>query len=214
MKIRPSVLATPLCLLYLAAPTTAQQDLHVTVLAGLSSATHTGNGADQLILTRRNGLVAGAGLSTGLTPALDLGLEALYTSKGSVDDLGDRVEVDYLELPLLLTFSVPLGDALPARPMLMAGPTLAIKLRARWVEEGVSYGEDELEQKFSGTDLGLALGAGVGVPLGRGEVRVLGRFVAGFRDVFSERGSVPPDVKNQSLQAMLGYAIPIGTHRR
>lgn len=122
------------------APTAAPR---VGLLAGLNSATLTGEAFsdDGGAIDRRNGFVGGVSLTLPLRGAgLAFRPELLYAQKGasasvalvedgSAFDLRGTVALSYLELPLLVQYTVPTAGGL--RPHLYAGPALALRTACR-----------------------------------------------------------------------------------
>ncbi len=211
------VLGVPLCLLLLAPPAGAQA-LDLSVLTGLSASKHGGEGTNGSDVDRRSGLVAGVGLSRSISPNVGVALQALYTAKGakySYDAPHDWMDrTAYLEVPLLLMVRVPTGADARVSPLLMAGPSLAIKLSASALIDGQEVDDGEWNgPAYDSTDLGLALGLGVGIRAGNGEVQLLGRYVAGLENAYEELWS-EGKYTNQSLQLLAGYSFPLGRRAR
>jgi hypothetical protein len=216
MRFRIIPLAAALLLLNQVSPAAAQE-LEVTVLGGLSSATQAGSGAGAMWLdgpARRNGLALGAGASLPVRPNLRASVQALYVAKGSREGRGDYdddvMRIDYLDLPLLLIATLPVEAMERVTPVLMAGPVLSLKLNAELIEAGESFDVDGLK----GTDLGFAMGGGIEVPAGRGRVAVLTRYVIGLQDVAADGGLWGADVlrgiRNRSFQLLVGYSFSVG----
>lgn len=168
----------------------------------------------------RLGFVAGLFADIPIRPSLSFRPEVLYSQKGyevAVVRLGDdgvreegslTIQLDYLEVPLLLHYSIPVG-ASGIVVGLEAGPALGYKLGT-----GVGCGdffEDadcdtaDLDSAFRDVDLGAAIGATVGA----GSFGVGLRVTQGITSI--NDGGDPPDgtdrvhLRNRTFAATLHY---------
>jgi len=155
------------------APLTAQTPApasapRVGVLGGLNSATLTGEellDEEGTAIDRRNGFVGGLYLTLPLrTPGLTFRPELLYaqkgasanvsfTDEGSTFDLRGTVALSYLELPLLLQYTVPTAGGL--RPQLYAGPAMSLRTACR-VRIRTSFGGESAGQSANCDEAGGA----------------------------------------------------------
>ena len=97
-------------------------------------------------------------------------------------DLAGQARVDYVGIPLLIR--VALGRA-RVRPMLMAGPELLIKTRARLAAtvDGVHVEDETFEDQVRDTDVALDVGAGAEIAVGRASLVLEGLYSHGLRNV-------------------------------
>lgn len=130
------------------------------------------------------GLAVGAFVTLALGPGLDLQPELLYVMKGAQYESNGYTytfDLDYLEVPILLKYR--LGAGVGVRSSLFAGPTFAFKLKAEGTESGpggsetVDYGD-----QTNALDVGLAFGAGLGIPAGANLVTLDARYTLGLTD--------------------------------
>jgi hypothetical protein len=112
--------------------------------------------------------------------------EALYTMKGDEESVsgsydldGEIIDLDgtvciessYFEMPVLARFT-PIPDA-RVRPVLLAGPAIAVNLSTDAVVSGESNGtsvdvSDDISDEVKTVDLGLVLAGGLEFPVGSG----------------------------------------------
>jgi len=206
------------CILLAATPLTAQ--LRVAVVVGASAgdwSLSTGTSEGQQSIT-----APAAGLSFGVKAdaALSLQPEVLYVNKGSSLIFGGNVRIDfrvhYLELPLLLKFSV--ANTGTVRPYLLVGPELGIRAACstRATNSPANGGEVFVEPCTSGFngsivqdepdrfDTGVMFGAGVTVGRFSGSVR----YDRGLADIFSRyRTSSSETTRNSTWLALVAVRL-------
>jgi opacity protein-like surface antigen len=197
----------PLCALLAAAPAGAQT--YVGVFGGPSfSRLSFGDLAEEVDVSTRTGYGFGAVLGRELRDNLSLELQPLYVTKGaklSPDGGGEggTARLSYFEVPLVLKLSARSGGV---RPYLLGGPVIGFRTSAKVESGGLS---EDFEDQIKDTDFGLALGAGVQIPAGRGAVFVEGHYGLGLRDIeVVEPGDEPVDVKNRGFQVKVGFVFP------
>jgi hypothetical protein len=93
-----------------------------------------------------------------------------------------QARVDYVGLPLLVRVS--LGQA-RVRPLLVTGPELLIKARARLegTVDGVHFEDESFEDQVRATDVALDVGAGVEIAVGRASLILEALYSHGLRNV-------------------------------
>lgn len=152
--------------------------------------------------------------------------EPQYVQKGAVktEPVADpemTATISYLELPFLFKYS-PLAST-AFRPYLVAGPSVAYRLRAD--AKGKFYGftfDADLQNVTRSVDLSLGIGAGCEIPLGYSSLSVEARYVHGLVDqhrngVFKTSGGLTLNgtmsdenwFKTRGIQLMAGIAIPL-----
>jgi hypothetical protein len=173
-----------------------------------------GEGVESSNLT---GYTVGGLLNFGLGSVLSFQPELLYTLKGSTYKSleGDgKFKFGYVDVPLLAVIRTPLQGAMPIRPYLLAGPVLGFRADCSVeVTDGTSSASTKCSNggdfvDFKKTDVGLALGGGVGVPVGAGSLLFDARYGMGLTKL--DNSSNAADVKNRSFAFTLGYSLRFG----
>ena len=166
----------------------------------------------------RLGIVGGLTADLPFTPVLGVRAEVLYAQKGLVQEYNfdegpdgepfsgkQIIQLDYLEIPILARYSIPLQDGLEVG--LLAGPVPAFLL-----SEGFACGGDyndfeifddfcddpdvfEDDDTFESFDLGGALGLTVGA----GPFSVDARYTRGFMDVINRDLFDDPDITDDQM---------------
>lgn len=143
----------------------------------------------------RLGIGAGIAARYWITPSLAVQAEAQYSQKG--EQCGDdcTIQLDYIEIPVLARYAIPLSPLMTAG--IYAGPSIGVPINSKLKIEGVS---DDIE------DVSTDFGLNVGVDIGSGPFYVDGRFNFGLTNI--QRGDDLPEVidsKNQHVQFTFGY---------
>jgi len=112
-----------------------------------------------------------------LSKVFSLQPEILYVQKGTkvtiTEEEGEmtgKLNVDYLEIPLLLNFSFA-QEGSSFVPSVFAGPYVGVNTSAKIKSSygGESYSED-FKDSVKDTDFGLAFGVGLGMKVGSGKL--------------------------------------------
>src|SRR5262249_50705200 len=114
---------------------------------------------------------------------------------------GERgtARLSYFEVPLLVRLSRREGKV---RPYVLGGPVLSFRTSATAEALGVS---ESVEDQVRRTDFGVALGAGMRMPAGRGFFLLEAHYAFGLRNInIPAPGDAPLDVKNRALQLQMG----------
>ena len=170
----------------------------------------------------RVGLTVGAFFEWSITETVGIRPELLHTRKGVMANLYDGlisldadVYFDYMELPIVLTYTFRPGKAL--RPCLYAGPSFAYCLTAEaeltaWILSTTV----DFSSFAHTTDFGLLAGAGISYPLGPGAVTLDARFQRMFTNAIlsgdfeidgSEQTISEDDFKHFGFVFLAGYAF-------
>lgn len=202
-------------------PATAQVSIEPGVKLGGNLATFQGDDAEATLigmdgeadLNRRTGLVVGGFLFMDFAGPFALQPELLYVQKGAKMegsattmlgpiDFSATYKVDYLEIPVLAKFEVPMTG--PASPNLFAGPALGFKMSESWEMEVMGETETEDSDDIKSTDLGFVIGAGMDFGLTAGTLTVDLRYVLGLSSLPSE-GDDEADIKNGGIMLTAGF---------
>src|SRR5262245_29140401 len=163
-------------------------------------------------------VAGGASVAFPIGSSFAIRPELLYVTKGmslgkseSVDEHGNIGTVEallaasYLEVPILARATLSSGSL---RWGFLLGPTFAFELNEQFKMTGaIDHTEDINELK--GTDIGLAMGVELGIPLGRGHLTMEPRYTLSFTDI--EQPTVGDNgIRNTAFTLMAGYAYPFG----
>lgn len=140
-----------------------------------------------------DGITAFHGGAYLLVKAASFGIqpEVLVSKQGyGLSGLGD-VSLDYINVPVMVKFYLPLGLNL------QAGPQFGILTTAE-----ASDGTD-IKDTLKGSDLSAAIGAGWDLPFG---LQVSARYVLGLSDV-NDVATSTTEIKNRTFQVAVGYSL-------
>jgi len=195
-------------------------NLTIGPILGLGFATW--GGADAGGVGKRTGFLGGGFLSVPLGPLLWFRPEVYVAQKGfkeSQQDASVEFKTDYIEVPALLGLTIPVQGS-SIRPYVYAGPAISFNMNCKVTgsQGGTSTDipcDDPLfsqvlgeELKMKGVDVGVLFGAGLGFPVGPGQLAVGVRYNLGFTKTVDVTGD--PDVKNRVLSVTADFGFPLG----
>lgn len=191
-------------------PAQAQMDVTPGVRAGVNFMTLGGDDVPSDVGSR-TGFMIGGFLLVDLQGPLSLQPELNYIQKGASWDQsfqGTTVtttrKLDYLEIPVLAKLQIPVTG--PLSPNVFAGPTLGFNMNATMQAEGGGQSNSQdISDSISGTDFGLAIGAGTDFGLSAGTVSVDLRYGLGLSSV-DDSGS-DASVQNRGFMVTAGFAF-------
>ncbi len=104
-----------------------------------------------------------------------------------------QARVDYVGIPLLIRVAL---DRARVRPVLVAGPELLIKTRARLAgtADGVHFEEENFEDQVRATDVALDVGVGAEIAVGRASLILEALYSHGLRNVAVRQSGGTVDV--------------------
>ena len=169
------------------------------------------------------GIAAGAALQLKLANMFAIEPEVLFSQKGqkaSSNGSSEILYINYLELPVLAQFLIPVPVV---TPIIYMGPAFDFKVGEIDGKTEYSSGlsvtmtdneRKALDKNFSGFDLGLALGGGAEIKAGPGKVVFDVRYTLGLvkvykltdylKDIGITESDLPKD-KNGALMFAAGY---------
>ncbi len=182
-------------------------------------------------------LSIGAEMALRLTPRWGLQVELSYATRGasSAQVLGGfgsssggyslDYDLRYLELPLLVTFTLPYDGRVTQ--YLFAGPDLGLLLSSEISGDGYVTDPDtgEVSQQFASTediasdtagfDVGVTVGAGVKLPLRRGRLVLSARYAISLRTAVEDNQLTisqgvtlnSRDLRHRALMLTAGYEL-------
>jgi hypothetical protein len=209
-KVRAAVLTAALIA---ALPAAAGAQMRFGLRAGVNFSSVTGRDVDQNLVDTRPGLLAGGFIEAPLADIMGVELGVQYSQKGfRTPAFGSTATaaLDYLEVPALLTVTVPGGPNYGFA--LYAGPTFSFAVHCK----GEVFGFNSIGCSDAGVrsfDLGGDVGAGVRLALSGGSsLLVDGFYNFGFTSIDS--ASNPYDMKNQVFSLTAGIMFPVGNGQR
>jgi len=183
------------------------------VMAGVAVSDIGGEIGTQVGADTRVGFSGGPFVRIGLGGVLQLQSELLFVTKGATNHIdlvnGSGTQVgtakgtfalDYLEIPVLARVALPIHG--PVRPSLLVGPAFAFKLKSRYSLAPALMSSGDLDFVTS-TDVGLVMGAGVGLHRGTRGVLLDARYTLGLTNVWGTLGSL--NARNRTFALMAGY---------
>lgn len=199
-------------------PLNADAQLDKGIIAGWNHSDwdHTPPNTSQDIFEPISGFCAGGYLGSKVSTRFGWRGEILYTRKGAVlkalyvdengvpgGELKMTHQVDYLEIPFLVTWTIPTRG--PVRPVFYLGPSLDFELSSRIETEypsGVQnpFSEEPELSTSSSTDFSLIFGGGIDIDSGGKVINLQVRYVMGTLEVYRT-------AKNKTLSVMAGFGI-------
>jgi hypothetical protein len=138
----------------------------------------------------RTGFHVGGYLNVAFSEKLSLQPELLYNSLGA-KILDTDFKTDYVSIPVLIKYNpAPIFN-------IHIGPQFGFLMSAKQDDEDV-------KDSMKGLDLGLALGAGVDLPMGLG---ISARYVMGLSNISDDAADSDGKVTNTALQLSLSYRL-------
>jgi hypothetical protein len=199
---------------------TAQRagDLTVGIMAGVNYATvNQDPELGDVEFDHRVGLLAGGFLDVRLNDVFSIEPEVLYSQKGaevqgtgSNSDSEGTFKLDYIEVPVLLKFWVPVTNS-GFRPFLFAGPAVGFEVNCSLEGEILSVtGSTDCEEtsvvNTKSPDFGGTVGGGIEFMAGMQAVRVDARYTHGFTDI-NDSGDAR-EIRNRVFAVTVGLGWP------
>jgi hypothetical protein len=171
---------------------------------------------EALTVQSRSGVAIGLSMTTAISRNVDFAPELMYVNKGIKGSAGFGSftatitdKIDYIEAPLLVRFMPEMKGS--ARISLMAGPTIAVRVKCSISQQGIpdepeSQDCDDPFDPTAGprsTDFGAMFG--VGVHSGRLSLSV--RYEAGLINISKDDTTDASTAKNKALFILLGYSF-------
>lgn len=156
-----------------------------------------------------DGLTAFAGggfVRFGLGP-IAIQPELLTLTKGH-DEPAGRLELEYIEVPVLLHLGLSAGSMFA--PYVFAGPAIGFEVGCQvelTTETDCDDAGTDAPQNRKSTDIGITAGGGVGFNIGPGTVLLEGRYNWGMTDIADIEGD--DGMKNRYAAFFVGFAIPL-----
>lgn len=183
-------------LLALATGTAFAQTFNLGIEAGANFSNFIGGDVSSSGVTNsRLGLVGGGFLNLNFGNSFAIHPEVLYEQKGGKDTANNTYQLDYVEVPILLKFS--LGSPV-INPGILVGPTFSWNTVAQVATTG---GNTSQITDANGSDIGLMGGIEVDID----KFLVTGRYEVGLNDV--TKSSSGNNIQNGTLTFLVGYSF-------
>lgn len=210
-------LAAVLLLLPSIVPAQVQLETEKGLMVGLNFANF--KGADSDGSKTKTGIVGGGFVRFNLSPSVAIQPELLYSMKGAKGTefgIDFEFKLAYLEVPVLLRFTIPTeGNVVPA---LFAGPAVGFNISSKFQADaqGIS-GEVDIDNARS-VDFGLVLGGAVTVGSGNAKFFIDARYNLGLTNAYEDVDSPglfdlvdlagnAPELKNSGFLIMVGVTF-------
>ncbi|MCY7350228.1 MAG: PorT family protein [Cytophagaceae bacterium] len=155
------------------------------------------------------GLVAGGFFNYSIKQTFGVSGQLLYSQLGANFNNGDKVKLNYLQIPLFATFYFGRGLQPGAiRPKLFVGPYVGFLLDAK--DKNGNTIKDGANAFYNPLDVGLNLGGGLNYALrNQSWINLDVRYGVGLLDVAN-----PANVnrRNGAFTALLGISFPLGNY--
>lgn len=177
------------------------------VKAGLNLANLSGDDIEDT--DARTGFAGGVFFMYQFSEMFAIQPEIYYTMKGAtqkdvIPGVDVEVKGDYIEIPVLLKLIIPLKGS-GVRPAIFAGPSLSFNTSAKMKMEYLGTTVEEDMEDIKSTDFGLVFGAGIGFPVGNGELGFDARYILGLTTLDDSADEY--DVKNGVINFNLYYGF-------
>jgi hypothetical protein len=175
--------------------TTANAQIQFGIKAGANFATLTGSGASgaKSVTNFNGGVLVHIPIASGFS----LQPEVVYSGQGAKADDGSggtgTLHENYINVPVLLKYSLPLGL------FFETGPQLGFLTTAKFSDQGQSV---DVKSSYKSTDLAWAIGAGFMTPVHLGFDL---RYNLGFTNIASTANGNTSSVKNGVFQLGVFY---------
>ena len=191
----------------------AQSALSFGPTVGINFATIGGKDADQLVnnLSSKTGLYIGGFMNYQFSDMFALQPEIAYSMKGATaanQGVNYTFTLNYIEIPVLLKFYIPIEGATSIKPSLYAGPAFAFNVASNVEATGNSQSQTvDLSSQTKGFDFGLAFGGGVGFNVGSGVLDFSLRYTLGMTSFDNSGNNLT--LTNGAFSIIAGYAFSI-----
>lgn len=189
-------------------------------LEGGFGGTDLGGGGGMIPPDSLNGWMGGLVARYNVSPVLGIQSGVYWVERGGTreDELSStRVDLTYVDVPLLLTLSVPTGSGI--RPRLYAGGSAGFEqsceVTASYLGDQYFSGEcgenPDVPLSFDrpGVDLGIVLGGGLDLGAGPGAFTLSARYRSGQSSLGSLPDSSLEELRNRGLQFTAGYGLSL-----
>jgi len=135
------------------------------------------------------------------------GFDVLETDRGR--EASSQYKVSYFEIPLLLTYRLPLRGKI--KPGLVFGPYVGIAQKVKEVQTAFGASEErDLGDNLKNTDIGLILGGNVRYDLGAVRIVLSARYSIGLRNLSKNIQEIAYDFREDDTIRNRAFVLMIG----
>jgi hypothetical protein len=162
-------------------------------------------------LGSKTGIMIGGFLNIPFDKMFALQPELAFTMKGASGTInGTNVTVteNYIELPVLLKFYIPLAGRTTIKPSLYFGPAIGLNVASN--EEDQANGQTnntDLKNQTKSIEFSLVFGGGVGFKLGTGMLDLSLRYTLGLTTLDKSGNNFT--ITTGTFAIVAGYAFPL-----
>jgi len=162
-------------------------------------------------LGSKTGIMIGGFLNVPFGKMFALQPELAFTMKGGSGTIqGTNVTLtsNYIELPVLLKFYIPLEGKQTIRPSLYAGPAIGLNVAASETDQANGQTDNiDLNSKTKSIEFSLVFGGGVGFRLGTGILDLSLRYTVGLTTLDNSGQNLT--VTTGTFAIVAGYAFSL-----
>ncbi len=173
------------------------------IKGGVGRATISGSEVDT---EQRSAVHVGAFVALAPARIMALQIEGVYARRGA-EDVSGRLDVDYIDIPVLAVFHTGHLGRFRATPRIAVGPTISYRLRCR-VHDAVQGTSNDCGDDTQTLAFGLTVGAGVHLHLGSQTVLLEAAYLHGLTNANREADH-NFDFTNRDLSLSVGLSFPL-----
>ena len=200
MRLRRVVICLPAVMLLMVPSTVAAQGISYGVKGGINFASLSFDPSEDINTGTRIGIAAGGFVALPLGSRLTIQPEGLFSQKGEKADLDGvvaKLELDYIEVPVLLKYAITQGASRSFH--VFGGPSMAFKVRSRATASFGGTTVETGEENIKDTDFGVVFGAGMDF----GKWSVDGRYTMGLADINNDE-SDDTKIRTRTISVLAG----------
>lgn len=140
-----------------------------------------------------------------LEPAINY---TMLGASGSTQGVNVTVSANYIEVPVLLRFYIPLEGRQTIRPSIYAGPAIGLNLSANVNQQANGQSQDtDIGKQTKSMDLSLVFGGGVAFKLGTGNLDLSLRYTVGLTTTDNSGNNQTITANAFAIVAQYGFSI-------
>jgi hypothetical protein len=194
----------------------AQSEFTLGPTIGINFTSYNGKDANQLgNLSSKTGLYIGGFFNYHFAEMFALQPELAFTMKGADATMSSEgynfnltYTDNYIEIPVLLKFYIPIEGARTIKPELFAGPVFGFNVAANYEISSTNFNQtSDASSTTKGFDFGLAFGGGVGFLVGTGVLDFSLRYTYGLSSIDNSGANL--SVTNGAFSIIANYGFSL-----